>query len=169
MFTKKQLSLYFVIGVLTGMLLLFVAQVNQPLAADMEAPPRPTLAPPDVEPIVDSVSGSKLSLQVQYSEDWPFDEKHWQDVYVTVRWVDNFGNWHPVEGWESQVDEIEQKDGAWVARKEWWVGTEQLGSGPYRYFVYESEDGALLYESESFMFPERNGETMAIKNLIEIE
>lgn len=170
MFTRKHLSLFFVIGTLTGMLVLFAAQINRPTAADMEAPPRPTLPPYEVTNttiLSDVPEGAKLSLQVQYAENWPFEDKYWQDVYVMVRWVDAFGNWHPVEGWQGNVDDIAQHDLAWVANKDWWVGHAQLGTGPYRWYVYDREGGNLLYESESFNLPESNGDLMIIKTLIE--
>ncbi|MCB0036934.1 MAG: hypothetical protein KDE51_23040 [Anaerolineales bacterium] len=171
MFTRKHLSIFFVIGLMSGMLALFAMQINQPTSADMSAPPRPTLPPYEEETSTTTIlsnvpSGAKLSLQVQYSEDWPWDTKHWQTVYVMVRWKDNFGNWHPVEGWYGNVDAIGQQDLAWVSNKDWWVGHDQLGTGPYKWFIYDGEGGRLVYESEEFYLPENDGDLMIIKTAI---
>lgn len=176
MFTRKHLNLAFLIGLMCGAFALLVMQINRPtLATDIStAPPRPTLPANAEGPVTtettsfasDSNNGAKLSLKVQYDENWPFEEKHWQDVYIMVRWADQFGNWHPVEGWQGNVDEVGQENLAWVSHKEWWVGHDQMGSGPYRWFIYDGEGGEMVFESESFFLPEKNGEEMVIKTTL---
>jgi len=44
----------------------------------------------------------------------------------------------------------------------WYVGKEDLGSGPFRWLVYDAQDGRLLATSDLFDLPERAGQTVEV-------
>jgi hypothetical protein len=42
-------------------------------------------------------------------------------------------------------------------------GEEYLGEGPFRWLVYESQEGDLLAVSEAFSMPSRGGEVLFVE------
>jgi hypothetical protein len=83
----------------------------------------------------------------------------WTQLWTTVEWQDAFGEWHTVEGWQGTFNEQGQVI--------WWVAEKDLGTGPFRWVVYEERDGALWAASESFDLPSHLGETTSVS--IELE
>ncbi len=130
-------------------------------------PPTPTPAPPTAtpEPVTaqpaHSGSGSRLQLHVHYGPNWPWRLLAWQELWTEVEWSDG-DNWHTVDGWRGQMDNISQVGGQWVSLREWWVGDQDLNTGPFRWVVYERPGGKALLTSDPFMLPAHSGETMRI-------
>ncbi|MCP4542915.1 MAG: hypothetical protein GY832_37830 [Chloroflexi bacterium] len=119
--------------------------------------PTPTLVP--VPPAPASASdaspdGSLIELQVKFPKTWSKAGIHWQDLWTVVQWQDNRGIWHSVEGWQGTLNEVQ---GA-VGKKEWWVAGADLGKGPFRWLVYQSQGGGLFATSESFYLPANVGQ-----------
>ena len=66
-------------------------------------------------------------------------------VWTIVQWVDEFGDWHDVVGWQGTVE----LDGT----QTWWVAPDDLGKGPFRWQVYDSPTGDVIATSDEFMLP----------------
>lgn len=69
----------------------------------------------------------------------------WPELWTMVQWQDPQGDWYNVDGWRGASNE--------EGRVLWWVAKEDLGTGPFRWLVYEEKDGRLLVTSESFDLP----------------
>jgi len=95
----------------------------------------------DDEPV-----GAHIELQVQSAP---------SGVWTMVQWQNSAGIWHDVKGWRGTLDE--------AGKRVWWVAWTDFGKGPFRWAVYQSPDGDLLAESESFYLPNSAGETITIK------
>ncbi|GIK56642.1 MAG: hypothetical protein BroJett015_23050 [Chloroflexota bacterium] len=175
LFENRTISILFM-----GTAVLLLAALMLPLfaaAQEGELPPRggepptatpvpqePTPAPPTAtpEPVAEPAqTGSRLQLHAHYGPNWQWHLTAWQELWTEVQWSDG-ANWYPVEGWRGQMDNISQVGGQWVSVREWWVGGENLGSGPYRWVIYERQGGAALLTSSPFSLPARGGETMVI-------
>jgi hypothetical protein len=144
-------------GILAGFVCILLAIVLPPLPAQSAPisplpprpapafPPRPTtpvpLADEDDEPV-----GAYIELQAQGAPD---------GVWTVIQWQDSARAWHDVEGWRSTLDE--------GGRRVWWVAGADFGTGPFRWAVYQSPDGDLLAESETFYLPNSAGETVTIE------
>ncbi len=161
---------------LVGVALLLLAALMLPLfaaAQEGELPPRggnpptatpvPTETPTPTEVPTQNVAttGSRLQLHVHFGPNWPWHLMAWQDLWTEVQWSDGT-EWHVVEGWRGQMDNIAQQDGHWVSLREWWVDGKDLGDGPFRWLIYDHQDGAVLATSETFMLPSAGGQTMVI-------
>lgn len=72
---------------------------------------------------------------------YPVEPEFW----TVVQWQDVQGGWHDVEGWQRTFDQENQ-----VA---WWVAPGDLGKGPFRWAVYQSQGGQLLATSDPFYLP----------------
>ncbi|GJM40153.1 MAG: hypothetical protein DHS20C20_04350 [Ardenticatenaceae bacterium] len=139
-----------------------------PATADgYELPPRgdetetPETGVPDV-PIVATGQGARIHLQAHFSQDWPWESMHWQnDLVLQVQWLDEFGEWQDVEGWQGSLDAIQQKED-WVGMKELWFADDRLGTGPYRWQVFVVENGRLLITSDQFYLPSKSGDLMSL-------
>jgi len=153
-----------VLGVLT-----FVPAATQAAPADL--PPRPTPQPTAVSdlpgrptsPPANSRSrrptGGFITLRVPLGAPWASTDAPWQELWTVVQWEDRAGNWHHVEGWQGTLDEVSDGQG----RKVWWVADDDLGTGPFRWMVYQRRDGRLLIRSESFHLPHRVGEVVVVE------
>ena len=131
-------------------------------------PPRPT-PEPTTEPTLPSAPSSKptggfIELCVQFPPTWPWTKVHWQDLWTTVQWQDNLGNWHTVEGWQGELDDVVvySNEGV-VGKKVWWSAETDQGKGPFRWLVTQGKDDALLVTSASFYLPARIGETVQVE------
>ncbi len=71
-------------------------------------------------------------------------------TWVGVQWMDSFGGWHDVPGWQGRLD----KDNANNPFKEWSVFTGQLGQGPFRWVLYTQENGSVVGVSPNFNLPQ---------------
>jgi len=104
-----------------------------PVQAGPELPPR---RPPPARS-VDGVFGASIELQLLATA---------PAVYWTVvQWQDSNGNWHDVAGWKSRT--------AVNGYQSWWVHPKDFGTGPFRWSVYQGQDGSLVASSEPFTLP----------------
>jgi len=72
------------------------------------------------------------------------------DLWTVVQWRHPDGSWRDVEGWRGTLDEITNGEG----KKMWWVAEDGFGRGPFRWVVYQSEEGGrLLGTSGAFNLP----------------
>lgn len=170
-FEERKILLIFI-----GTAVLFFLML--PLFVTVQAgdlPPRgggdlPTPTPtPRVTPVAAAAvpaPGSRLQLHMTYGDNWAWESMAWQEVWTVVEWGDG-QNWFVVEGWRGSLDSIDQQaDGRWMSQKEWWVGVENLNTGPFRWVIYNREDGDVLATSEPFNLPARSGETMVIEQMV---
>lgn len=119
-------------------------------------PPRPT--PETAGAPAGPVAGGTIELQIQFPADWPWGSAHWQTLWTIVQWQDAHGDWHDVEGWQGTLEEVRvDGDGAVTGYKRWWVAQDDLGTGPFRWVVYQGADGPQLVASEPFDLPGRTG------------
>lgn len=138
-------------------------------ANDYDLPPRDdgTEAPISEVALEPNGKGARVHLQAHFSQNWPWEAIHWQDdLWLKVQWLDNDGEWHDVEGWQGTLDAIQQKED-WMGVKELWLADERLGTGPYRWEVYEHENGRLLTTSEPFYLPSKGGDLMAVDMMLQ--
>jgi hypothetical protein len=166
----------FVVGVACG--LLVVASL---LASVWALPPRPTPEPtatpiptPTLPPVPPAPSsrpeGGLIELRVQFPQTWPWGEVHWQTLWTVVQWQDGAdwpnpgGDWHDVEGWQGELENIAIGEvGEVVGRRAWWVTKADLGKGLFRWQVYRGKEDVLLVTSEPFYLPDANGQTRVVE------
>ena len=133
--------------------------------ADYELPPRDT--PATGVTTTDSFGmsvGVRIHLQGQFVQSWPWDTFHWQeDLWHVVEWNDHDGNWIPVDGWQGRFDTIFPEETVMVAQRELWATNEHLGTGPFRWLVYEGENGRLMKTSEAFYLPDEAGDVVTVR------
>ncbi len=161
---KKSVDLRIIV-VLGLVMTLFVLALtfSQNTSAD-DLPPRDTGVPTATpEPVVESKvivsnlpEGGTIDMKASFSSDWPWDQMMWQDVWLEVEWTDG-ETWFLVDGWKGNLDSIDQEDGTWVGHKAWWVAEHDLGTGPFRWLVYDKEGGSLLVTSDEFTLPAGTG------------
>ena len=134
-------------------------------AAPLPLPPLPPPPPPSPEAVAPSTfTGGFVELHVQFPQTWPAQGTDWQGLWTAVQWLDEWGHWRDVEGWQGSLDEVtRQADGTVVGQKTWWVARGDLGKGPFRWQVYRSPGGALMHTSETFDLPSQRHETTAVE------
>ncbi len=138
-------------------------------AEDYELPPREdaSTTPVGVEAVQATGGGARVHLQAHFSQNWPWEAMHWQeDLWLKVQWLDNEGNWQDVDGWEGNLDAIQQAED-WMGMKELWLADTYLGTGPYRWQVYDRHDDHLLTTSDEFYLPSKSGELMAVDMMLQ--
>ncbi len=157
--------------ILVGTAILGALTIAHSTMADgYELPPRGT--EPSEMPLITNIpggnmDGARLQVHALFSESWPWDEMHWQNVWTTIQWYDNAGVWRDVAGWQGGLDAIVQEDAGWVGTKEWWAGESNLGTGPFRWKIYQSAGGPLLVTSEPFYLPNLAGSTLILQPVLE--
>ena len=128
-------------------------------ASGFDLPPRPPDDPVQpVEPAdpltpvqTESVSGSKLVFQAESST---FDADDW----TMIEWQTAAGDWVPVEGWQGTFMQTNNQ-----LQVEWWIGSSQLNTGPYRWVVYPNQQSDTAeYVSNSFHLPNTSGQALII-------
>jgi hypothetical protein len=145
---------------------LLLSFVHGVMADDYNLPPRGT-QPVFVPMEHGNYEGARLQVQALFSQSWPWDELQWQDVWTVIEWYDGQNTWYPVAGWQGNLDAIAQSDAGWMGTKEWWVGKDDLGTGPFRWKIYEYSGGPLLVASEPFTLPEESGKTLVLQPILE--
>lgn len=105
----------------------------------------PTPQAPVVELLDPRLAGAFIALQAQ-----PLQPGLW----TRVQWQDAHGGWHDIEGWQGTFNPDQ--------RVLWYVGPEHLGSGPFRWLVYQQPGGRLLGVSQPFHLPSRGGELLHV-------
>jgi hypothetical protein len=100
-------------------------------------------------------AGAAIILRVEFPSDWPWDEIPWQDLWTVVQWRDVTGIWRHVDGWQGGLDHVAvAEDGKATGAKTWWVGSGDLGRGPFRWLVTRGEARTLVAESSAFYLPD---------------
>lgn len=136
-------------------------------AEDFELPPREDTNPvTDTGVVVANGEGARVHLQAHFSQDWPWDTMHWQeDLWLKVQWLDENDVWQDVDGWQGTLEAIQQAED-WMGMKELWLADAYLGTGPYRWQVYDRHDNRLLTTSDEFYLPSRGGDLMAVDMML---
>ena len=115
-------------------------------ASPTALPPRPT-AEPTVAIELDSSPAYGASIQLRVASAPA-------SAWTIVQWQDALGGWHNVEGWQGTLDEGNQKV--------WWVARGDLGTGPFRWVLYEKQGGRALAFSSPFNLPSASGLTLRV-------
>ena len=131
-------------------------------AAPFRLPPRPTRHPQVLPDPPRAPSGGFIDLRVLFTPEGLQAVAHWQELWTIVQWQDRAGGWHDVTGWQGTLDEAVSTEG----QKVWWVADEDLGTGPFRWVVYQGRAGRELACSEPFDLPGAVGETVRVEVLL---
>jgi hypothetical protein len=54
-----------------------------------------------------------------------------------------------------------------MGMKELWLADAHLGTGPYRWQVFDKHDDHLITTSDEFYLPSKSGELMAVDMMLE--
>lgn len=139
----KQLRIVLLSIGLAGLLMVGLVTIRAPKTAQA-LPPRPTPIPTVAQP---AITGGFIELTI----DGEIDE-----VWTAVQWQDpNTGDWHPVDGWQGTPNSDNEV--------RWYVGQEDLDSGPFRWLVYDAPDGNVLAIGEAFQLPKHAGQMVVIE------
>jgi hypothetical protein len=134
-----------------------------PIPGDQQAPSK------GLQPRQAPIGGS-IALCVQFPETWPWAEVHWQDLWTVVQWQDAWGDWHDVEGWQGNLEQVSvNESGQVVGEKTWWVARHDLGTGPFRWLIYQGKESRLLAASEPFYLPDSGGAIKQVEVAIPAE
>jgi hypothetical protein len=126
--------------------------------AASDLPPRPTQAPQPTQSVAETqLQGVNVVLQAVFPEDWDFYDIPWGAPWTAVQWQDGRGNWHTVDGWQGTLDRVWVDAGTVIGQKTWWVPPQHLGTGPFRWVLYQSRDGAELTASTPFTLSQSSG------------
>lgn len=112
--------------------------VGMALPVNAKLPPRP-----DVTPVAEDYPAGTIILDVSPAQ---------TGLWSVVQWQDAGGGWHDVDGWRGEVQN---------GRTIWWVEKPHWGTGPFRWVVLASANGAMLGTSISFNLPQ-SGQAMII-------
>lgn len=162
---RTVLNRYALIALFALVAILVLSFGHGAMADDYGLPPRGTqpVVVPDTNAPHAQYDGARLQVHALFSQSWPWDELHWQNVWTVIEWQDDKGDWFVVTGWQGNLDAIAQGEAGWIGTKEWWVGHENLGTGPFRWKIYEYSGGPLLVTSEPFDLPEEAGKTLILQ------
>jgi len=113
--------------------------------------PLPTSTPAPVSPSL-PLSKGYILLHVA---------NHTAVTWSVVQWQDGLGDWHEVEGWQGELDALDnvQPERQW---KVWGVAFENFGQGPFRWVVY-SATGDVLGVSSNFDLPRAQSDWVAVE------
>ncbi|MCA9924742.1 MAG: hypothetical protein KC419_00340 [Anaerolineales bacterium] len=145
---RKKVNHRIILAALPLILLPLLFAVFSPQATTAALPPRPT-----VEPAKAKLPGALIQLQIEGAALGS------EGVWTVVQWVDTFGVWHNVDGWQGTVE----LDGT----QTWWFAEEYLGAGPFRWQVFSTEGGDLLETSDEFNLPDMSGYMLIVPVVIE--
>ncbi len=104
-----------------------------------------TPAPLTTELLYPNLTGAFIELTVEPMR---------PDLWTRLQWQDASGNWHDIEGWQGGFNPDQ--------RVLWYVGAGQLGDGPFRWLVDESQGGERLGLSQPFNLPSDGGEVLRV-------
>jgi hypothetical protein len=122
--------------------------------------PSATASPSAPTPINPTTRGANIVLWVELGSTEGM-EQEWHRLWTVVQWQDACGEWHDVEGWRGTPDGFSNG----MAWKGWWVSSQHLGQGPFRWLIYPQE-GAPAIVSESFFLPSRTDEMLQVEVLL---
>jgi hypothetical protein len=108
--------------------------------------------------------GAVLLLRVQFPPTWNWEQTHWQELWTGVQWLNpSTGIWNDVDGWQGKLDGLtNEEDHTLVGQKAWWVMKPHLGTGPFRWIVYDGQGGPPLATSDPFQLPEMVDQTRSV-------
>ena len=118
---------------------LFLLSTPSPVTA---LPPRPTATAVPTPAL--QVPGAQIVLQ--------FEGDINNNVWTIVQWQDAQSDWHDVTGWQGTLDTNNTKT--------WWVGEEELGTGPFCWLVVDENE--VVRTSDPFNLPALPFETLTI-------
>lgn len=133
--------IFFLLGLICFPLLIILP----PSPAGAMLPPRYTPTPIPDDHDQDHPIGAYIELQVEAAP---------VGLWTVVQWQDSSGTWQEVEGWRGSLD----PDGC----KTWWVSANHFGQGPFRWVVYQGQNGSFLATTDPFHLPGQAGETKTI-------
>jgi hypothetical protein len=147
-----------------GAILAFALMPSAIQAHASDFPPRPTdVMPPRPTEVMPSRPAPSPVLSEPGTSPEGYIELHIRSIHANlwtvVQWQDHSGRWHDVEGWRGAPDEVVSGEG----KKVWWVGKADLGTGPFRWLIYQSQKGKLLAQSQPFYLPHLSGETVKVE------
>lgn len=119
-------------GLAVALFACFFLLASAPTATALPPRPTPTAVPTPAAP---KPTGGIIELQVTGVQD--------ADLWTLIQWQDADGRWHDVDGWQGALDDGHSKT--------WWVGAEELGTGPFRWVV--QQDDAISGVSAPFDLP----------------
>jgi hypothetical protein len=71
-------------------------------------------------------------------------------TWITVQWLDGYGIWHPVDGWQGTASSIDNNG---VLLKQWDIPPSLFNLGPFRWAIYAYAGGPLIGVSPNFNMP----------------
>ena len=148
MIFKKYISVFWLALALAMIGLMLLAWTPLPTQAEAELPSRATPTPvprPDDDDKDDKPFGAYIELQPQGAPN---------RAWAVVQWQDSAGDWHDVEGWQGPL-----RGGT----KKWWVSQGDFGKGPFRWTVYQGQEGELLATSAPFYLPGTASELVRVE------
>ena len=132
--TPKRLILMLSIGLLG---LLAFALFSTATVSAGPLPPRPTPGPTPVIIVGRPTQGALIELHASAAQ------PTW---WLVVQWQDEPKNWNTVTGWQGSFDSIDAGTGV----KTWWVAPSDMGTGPFRWAIFDAKGGKLLATSAAF-------------------
>ncbi len=128
-------------------------------AAPPNLPPRPTvIALPTLAPGPRSADskprGAWIELRAQ-AINRPI-------ISSVVQWQDGLGEWHDVDSWRGEFDEVVDR----VGKKTWWLEEWLFGAGPFRWVVYDRTSGQVLAQTAPFNMPREHRQTLRVDALL---
>ena len=149
-----------------GVLLVGVWMLSLSQATAAPPPPLPaTFTPTPTRASAKPATGGSIELQAQFSQAWPWDTMHWQELWTVVQWQNNAGEWRTVTGWQGTLDDVVVGgDGGVVGYKMWWVVNADLGKGPFRWMVYKSQGDTMpMVTGDLFDLPDAANTTVTVE------
>ena len=141
---NKQTSRSILVSITLTLVLVAVMSTGLQAAPAEKLPPRPTVKArqvPRPQP-----RGGLITLIAS-----PMAPGLWTEV----QWEGQPGAWYDVDGWRGHFNRDELVT--------WWVAQDDLGTGPFRWLIYESEGGELLAISDLFDLPAAGGAMVTVK------
>lgn len=134
---------------------------DRPPTSTPIVPDRPIITPtPTLTSTPRPISNSAaIELNVQFLPNAPADANWRESLWTMVAWQDGFGEWHIVEGWKSNLDEVKSSGG----RKIWYVSDDQFGKGPFSWLVSPGPEGDPIAASLPFNMPSSAGVIVPVK------
>ena len=131
-----------------------------PLSPQANLPPRHTPnLPPRYTPAPNRDSGADDGLRNPAGAYIELHVRGQTSLWTVVQWQGNDGRWHDVEGWRGDLE----ADGI----RRWWVAAKDFDTGPFRWAIYQSQNGPKLATSPPFHLPDQANEVLRIGISIE--
>jgi hypothetical protein len=134
-----------------ALLIAISGSASRVLAAPPNLPPRPTPEPTSVPgPPESKPRGGWIELRAR--------EVNRSSIGSVVQWQDSLGEWHDVDSWRGEFDEVVYG----VGTKTWWLDEWLFGAGPFRWVVYDQTSGQVLARTAPFTMPREHRQTVSV-------